>query len=259
MYKISFFLIVVVNSFNEAQSSMLNADAEARCMSWAMKRLTGAEDVSQSEQNTTNILERLPDEMSEIDNVGPYRPGKRGPPGSSGPQGPPGLPGVCDCIPEEVIILQEENKDLKETFCLLGMKASTIPDSSITVSSNPDQKTYSRLDYPSHGWYPSANNPGHEWIMTDLGKIRPVTGVVTQGRYNSEYWTKQFQVEHSQNGFNFTDVKKSDGSEMVFYGNSDRSTKVVNRFPKPVLTRFVRIYPMAFYNGMYIRFDVIDC
>nr|XP_039255442.1 lactadherin-like [Styela clava] len=210
------------------------------------------------------------DARNKIDNVGPHRPGKRGPAGASGPQGSPGPPGVCDCIPEEVLILQNENKDLKEkvqrirktspeTFCLLGMKDGSIPDSSITVSSNSGSKKYSRLDHGSHGWYPNSNNPGHEWIMTDLGKIRPVTGVVTQGRFNADSWTKQFQVEHSRDGFNFTDVKKSDGSEMVFQANSDRTTKVVNRFPKPVKTRFVRIYPMAYHNGMYIRFDVIDC
>nr|XP_039255341.1 lactadherin-like [Styela clava] len=196
------------------------------------------------------------------------------------------------------------------------MKDGSIPDSSITVSSNSGSKRYSRLDHGSHGWYPNSNNPGHEWIMTDLGKVRPVTGVVTKdancvkGRkamawayihlantdsprtrirtVNIYHYIELKWGKSEQNyGLTLTWYTHCRGTVYlisdwgkvralhdhfmsmlihtyyflfkVFQANSDRSTKVVNRFPKPVKTRFVRIYPMAYHNGMYIRFDVIDC
>lgn len=267
LFKLSLLFLSITSI---AISSSTDGDDDARCMAWAIKRLTGVEDVTTQIAMNRTMNERDFPRGAPARDVGPVRYGKRGPAGPVGPRGPAGPPGICDCIPDEVRTLERENIDLKEkierirqtspeTFCLLGMKAGTIPYSSIRVSTNTGAKSYSRLDGTSSGWYPSTNNIGHEWIMVDLGKIRPVTGVVTQGRYNSGYWTKQYQVEHSRNGVNFTDVKKADGSEMVFSANTDQHTKVVNRFPNPVNTRFVRIYPMAYHNGIYIRFDVIDC
>ncbi|XP_077976361.1 lactadherin-like [Styela clava] len=244
------------------------SDSDDKCMNWAIRKIVGPEKVEAvSDVGNANSTEDIP--VSNSDGSG-GRPGKRGAQGPPGPPGPAGPQGVCDCIPQEVTDLQKENEVLKdqisrirrtspETYCLLGLKIGDIPDSAITVSSHPATLRYSRLDTPSEAWHPSGNNPGHDWIMVDLGELRFVTGVVTQGRPTYDHWTTSFKVEYSDNGKKFTDVKKTDLSELVFTGNTDRNTKVVNRFPEPVTTRYIRIYPVTYSGYTMIRFDIIDC
>ncbi|XP_039272571.2 lactadherin-like isoform X1 [Styela clava] len=205
-------------------------------------------------------------------NVGPCRTGKRGP---IGPRGLPGVAGNCSCNQSDQIELQKRLETIEDhvfrirrsspdTYCLLGMKDGTIPDNAISVSSRENSKDHGRLDQLVDGWHPSSNHAsrtGREWIMADLGKVKTVTGVVTQGRHNSNNWVLTFKVEHSVDGRKFYDILKEDRSELVriFDGNKDRSTKVINRFPNPVQARFVRIYPLTFVGYAFIRFDVIDC
>lgn len=239
----------------------LPTEESAQCIAWVRR---------QSDDSVSSVTPVSVGLRNDDERPSGYRMGKKGP---IGPPGPPGLPGQCSCnetdkseLELEMEILKEQVQRMRltapETFCLLGMKDRSIPDDGISVSSNPSVKNRGRLDDPNYGWRPSSNDlsrTGREWIMADLGKVRNVTGVVTQGSNGSDHWTKTFKVEHSSDGHSFIDVTKNDGSELIFNGNSDRSTKVVNRFPDPVMTRFIRIYPMSFQHWPYIRFDVLDC
>lgn len=45
----------------------------------------------------------------------------------------------------------------------------------------------------------------------------------------------------------------------VFQGNSNPTEVVYRPFAKPVLTRFVRIRPVTWENGVSLRFEVYGC
>lgn len=245
--------------------------SETECMAWALRKIIGPDTTNQTNEWPYGGGPSQNEEVSQNEGAMTRgsRPGKRGAVGPPGERGLPGPPGTCDCIPEEVRALQRENEDLKEkldrvrktspeTYCLLGVKSGSIPPDAITVSSYSSRIQYSRLD-ASDSWFTSTLKPGDEWIMADLGDLKPVTGVVTQGRPITDQWVKTYKVEHSVNGTNFIDVKKSDGSELVFMANTDRNGKVVNHFPEPVVTRFIRIYPLEYQSHMCMRFDIVDC
>lgn len=45
----------------------------------------------------------------------------------------------------------------------------------------------------------------------------------------------------------------------MFQGNSNPTDVVYRPFAKPVLTRFVRIRPVSWENGVSLRFEVYGC
>ena len=100
------------------------------------------------------------------------------------------------------------------------------------------------------GWCSSANSVGH-WIQLDNGKLGSISGVITQGRKNSDQWVKSFKVKYKDEGGSWWDV---DGK--TFPGNSDRNTKVTTTFSKPVRARYIRIYPQTWKGHMSTRADM---
>eukprot|EP01125_Pyxidicula_operculata_P001897 TRINITY_DN11806_c0_g1_i1.p1 TRINITY_DN11806_c0_g1~~TRINITY_DN11806_c0_g1_i1.p1 ORF type:complete len:245 (-),score=31.84 TRINITY_DN11806_c0_g1_i1:87-797(-) len=103
-------------------------------------------------------------------------------------------------------------------------------------------------------WVPSLGNNQHqEWIQIDCGGLKTVAGVQTQGRgdgaYRNTYYVRSYQVSVSHDGQNFLSV---DGGH-VFNANYDDDTIVTNRFRQPILTRYVRIYPIEYSGYVCLR------
>jgi len=103
----------------------------------------------------------------------------------------------------------------------------------------------------AQGWSAAANNAA-QWWQWDLSTQRMVTGVVTQGRANSNQWVTKYKVSHSNEGTTWSDV---DGGNL-FSGNSDRGTKVQNNFATPVNTRYIRIEPTLWHGHISMRSGV---
>ena len=96
-----------------------------------------------------------------------------------------------------------------------------------------------------------------DWWQFDLGSEKDVSGVVTQGRLNSNQWVTSFSVKVSSDGSSWQDVHGAHG-EAQFGGNSDQSTKVENEFPV-VAARYVRIYVDAYHSHPSMRSAVMIC
>jgi hypothetical protein len=93
-----------------------------------------------------------------------------------------------------------------------------------------------------YSWLPGSAKTGFqdgEWLQIDSGTIQALAGVVTQGRGDAGWWTTSFAVRVSENGDDWMDV----ACGRWFQANTDMNTKVLNLFPMPVKSRFVRIYP----------------
>ncbi|XP_053117169.1 neuropilin-1 isoform X2 [Hemicordylus capensis] len=147
----------------------------------------------------------------------------------------------------------------------LGMESGEIHFDQISVSSQYStnwSSEKSRLNYPENGWTPGEDS-SREWIQVDLGLLRFVSSIGTQGAISKEtkkkYFVKTYRVDTSSNGEDWISVKDSNNKPLVFIGNNNPNEIAYRPFPRPILTRFVRIKPATWENGISLRFEVYGC
>lgn len=146
----------------------------------------------------------------------------------------------------------------------LGMESGEITPDQITASSHYSTNwstEKSRLNYPENGWTPGEDTV-KEWIQVDLGLLRFVSGIGIQGAVSKEtkkkYYIKTYKVDISSNGEDWITLK--DGNKhLLFVGNTNPIDVVYSAFPKPVLTRFVKLRPVTWETGISLRFEVYGC
>nr|4DEQ_A Chain A, Neuropilin-1, Vascular endothelial growth factor A [Homo sapiens]4DEQ_B Chain B, Neuropilin-1, Vascular endothelial growth factor A [Homo sapiens] len=146
----------------------------------------------------------------------------------------------------------------------LGMESGEIHSDQITASSQYSTNwsaERSRLNYPENGWTPGEDSY-REWIQVDLGLLRFVTAVGTQGAISKEtkkkYYVKTYKIDVSSNGEDWITIKEGN-KPVLFQGNTNPTDVVVAVFPKPLITRFVRIKPATWETGISMRFEVYGC
>jgi len=104
------------------------------------------------------------------------------------------------------------------------------------------------------GWAAQDNQAG-EWMQIDLQEAFKVSGVVTQGRANTGHtqWVTEYTVATSLDGSTFSNVASE-----PFAGNTGvGDAKVQNRFPQPVMARYVRIIAQAWEGHVTMRAGVL--
>uniref|UniRef100_A0A8C1R4K8 Neuropilin n=1 Tax=Cyprinus carpio TaxID=7962 RepID=A0A8C1R4K8_CYPCA len=146
----------------------------------------------------------------------------------------------------------------------LGMETGEIHSDQIMASSqyNPSwSPERSRLNNPENGWTP-AEDSTKEWIQVDLGFLRFVSAIGTQGAISQEtskrYYVKSYKVDVSSNGEDWITIK--DGpKQKIFQGNTNPTDVARAMFPKPTLTRYLRIRPYSWEAGIALRFEVYGC
>uniref|UniRef100_A0A3Q2V9Z6 Neuropilin n=1 Tax=Haplochromis burtoni TaxID=8153 RepID=A0A3Q2V9Z6_HAPBU len=146
----------------------------------------------------------------------------------------------------------------------LGMESGEISSDQITASSQYNSNwspERSRLNYQENGWTPSDDNM-REWIQVDLGFLRFVKAIGTQGAISKEtkkhYYVRTYKVDLSSNGEDWVAVK--DGSKQkIFLGNDNPTDEVHSHLPKPTLARYIRIRPMSWEQGICMRFEIYGC
>ncbi|CAK8683935.1 retinoschisin-like [Clavelina lepadiformis] len=214
------------------------------------------------------------------------RDGKRGPQGASGPQGTtglPGPPGTCQCDLSEVENLKLKIRTLERNFrnmnfqwttfynnidrvavCPLGLTNGKIPNSDISSSTNwPDHEPYrGRLDAGgNNAWVPRRdvrNHPG-QWIQVDLKMPTYLTAVVTQGRPNYDEWLTSFKISYGNSTNALRIVKDRNGNDLIFRGNSDRNTHVINDFPIGIFARYIRLITHTYHQQTSLRLEYLTC
>ncbi|KAJ8011899.1 hypothetical protein DPEC_G00063090 [Dallia pectoralis] len=146
----------------------------------------------------------------------------------------------------------------------LGMASGEITSDQITASSkyNPSWSAErSRLNYKVNGWTPSEDSP-REWIQVDLGFLRFISAVGTQGAISEEtkkeYFVRSYKVDVSSNGEDWVTIKE-DSKQKVFQGNHNPTDEARAFLPKQTLARYIRIRPMSWEIGICMRFEVYGC
>ena len=118
-----------------------------------------------------------------------------------------------------------KSADQECTGSRLGMANGDIQDSQLSSSSTAGgghTMAESRLDDTTRAWCAGANN-ANQWAQVDLGGPTRVTGVITQGRYESGQWVTYYKVLYSLDGSNFDYVEDSEGNEKVINTHQNSS------------------------------------
>ncbi|WAR09835.1 CRAM-like protein [Mya arenaria] len=117
---------------------------------------------------------------------------------------------------------------------------------------------------------PSGTNGGawmprffdtQQFIQVDFGHPEKISGVVTQGRQDTDQWVESFLIETSLDGihwYKYVD-RGSKKAFTIFPANFDRNTPVKSFFDREVDAQYVRIVPMTWNDKIAIRFDVLSC
>ncbi|XP_028272452.1 coagulation factor VIII [Parambassis ranga] len=158
--------------------------------------------------------------------------------------------------------------DLNSCSLPLGLQR-LIPDSSFSASSFHSSllrnwiPSLARLhqDGSTNAWRPKNNNP-HEWLQVDLGTVKRITGVITQGARSllTQMMVTEFSVTISHDGQTWSSVlEESSQREKIFQGNNDPDEEVVTVFDSPLFGRYLRIHPRGWINDIALRLEVLGC
>jgi hypothetical protein len=92
-------------------------------------------------------------------------------------------------------------------------------------------------------------------MQLDVGSVKSIAGVVTQGRANAHQWVTSYTVEASDDEKAWTKVDCG----RTFAGNVDHTNMVNGRFNKPITARYIRIFVRTWYGWPSLRAGVLLC
>ncbi|XP_033961183.1 neuropilin-1a-like [Pseudochaenichthys georgianus] len=146
----------------------------------------------------------------------------------------------------------------------LGMESGEITSEQISASSQYNSNwspERSRLNYEENGWTPSDDTV-REWVQVDMGFLRFVTAIGTQGAISKEtkkhYYVRSYKVDLSSNGEDWVTVKEG-SKQKIFEGNHNPTDEARSFLPKQTLARYIRVRPMSWEQGICMRFEIYGC
>ncbi|CAL1594873.1 unnamed protein product [Knipowitschia caucasica] len=153
----------------------------------------------------------------------------------------------------------------------LGLQSRLISDAQFSASSTfrtwgLDSFTwrpeYARLDKQgkTNAWSPATSDQ-NQWIQVDLGSLKKVTGIITQGAkdFGHIHFVTAFKLAHSDNGEDWTIVKNKKGQDKVFAGNIDNNVHHQNRLDPALFCRYVRVLPWDWHGRISLRLELLGC
>ena len=102
------------------------------------------------------------------------------------------------------------------------------------------------------GWSAKYNSVG-QWIQVETTTPKYWTGIVIQGRGDTDQRVTSYRVLYSVDG----DIWEYTDNGKIYPAAMDRSTKIENDFDNIVEAKYLRIYPQTWLNHMSLRFDAI--
>lgn len=103
----------------------------------------------------------------------------------------------------------------------------------------------------------ALNAVNGDYLTLDTGSVQTLRGIVTKGRGDAGQWVTSYNVSYSTDNVTYTTINIS-GTPVNFRGNFDQNTEVINQFPAPVNTRYIRITVTAFSGHPSMRADVLQ-
>ncbi|XP_031551960.1 Down syndrome cell adhesion molecule homolog [Actinia tenebrosa] len=150
---------------------------------------------------------------------------------------------------------------------LVGRNNLSIPDSSYDASSHFDYRyaAHNAKLYGKNGWAPRySSNPGN-YLQIDLGTLRVITAVATQGnggdpdsvQHKEKYeWVIRYKINYSDDSSNWIRYKDESGTQKLFKGNTDSNSVVRHDLTNPQLARYIRFVPVEYHRWKTMRVNV---
>ncbi|CAM9677521.1 unnamed protein product [Bubo scandiacus] len=151
----------------------------------------------------------------------------------------------------------------------LGMENGEIKNTQITASSvktswfNTWDPSLARLNQKGkmNAWRAKLNN-NQQWLQIDLLATKKITAIATQGvkSISAENFVKTYIILYSDQGSEWKSY--TDGSSSVakvFSGNENSNGHVKHFFNPPILSRFIRVVPRTWSNGIALRVELYGC
>ena len=108
--------------------------------------------------------------------------------------------------------------------------------------------------YETGSWSTELADSPDEWIQADFGESYLLSKIITQGRQSTtQQWVTSYNISYSQDGDNWVHIP------IIYQGNTDRSTKVINELPSNITARYVQLRPQTWNTWQSLRWDVIAC
>ena len=88
-----------------------------------------------------------------------------------------------------------------------------------------------------------------------------VESITTQGQSYLDQWVTQYLLSYryDESTPSFQVLQDRSGNDVVFNGNSDRNSKVVNAISPPFVARYVRILPKGWELWPSLRWELYGC
>ncbi|VVC93591.1 unnamed protein product [Leptidea sinapis] len=109
-----------------------------------------------------------------------------------------------------------------------------------------------------NAWTASENDFDQQLII-DLGSVKNVTRVATQGRAHSQEFVQEYHISYGSNGLDYVQYKAAGGEVKMFNGNHDGNTVVKNEFEVPIIAQYIRINPMRWRDKISMRVELYGC
>ncbi|XP_031558583.1 lactadherin-like [Actinia tenebrosa] len=149
----------------------------------------------------------------------------------------------------------------------LGMENRSILDSQITASSIASKPVHApqgaRLnnqhvpDVTIGAWAAGGTKRG-EHIQVDLGRVKMVTKIATQGRPSKgPQWVTEYSVSYSNDTRDWTNYRGD--CLKKFPGNFDMNTVVTNKIEIPIIARYIRVIVQEWSGNPTMRMELYGC
>ncbi|XP_063893286.1 neurexin-4 isoform X2 [Helicoverpa armigera] len=109
-----------------------------------------------------------------------------------------------------------------------------------------------------NAWTASENDFDQQLVI-DLGSVKNITRVATQGRAHSQEFVQEYHISYGSNGLDYVQYKAAGGEVKMFEGNHDGNTVQKNEFEVPIIAQFIRINPMRWRDKISMRVEVYGC
>jgi len=152
-------------------------------------------------------------------------------------------------------------------------KAYLVLDGDITASSwrLSDSEAHKDSFKPSNvrlfsnegeGSWTAADSDNEKTLEVDLRTDNLLVGVVTQGSATGSKWPKyvtSFQILYRPEGSSKFDFVSDEDKPILFSGNFDGDTPVVNRFPDVIVAQVIKIKVITWQDLPSLRVDFLTC
>ncbi|NXP50466.1 NRP2 protein, partial [Heliornis fulica] len=170
-----------------------------------------------------------------------------------------------DGFSAQYYLIQQEIPENFQCNMPLGMESGRISNMQISASSTYSDGRWtpqqSRLNSDDNGWTPNVDS-NKEYLQVDLHFLTVLTAIATQGAISREtqngYYVRTYKLEVSTNGEDWM-MYRHGKNHKTFQANEDTTEVVLNKIHSPVLTRFVRIRPQSWHNGIALRLELYGC